>query len=90
MRSSLVRSIQIISRSSLPSRTKFNPPLHQVAKVAAKTVQPTIIDTLTQRKAAGAASWPANLRIEPVVKKGDLKNVHATIRLRLKQMLREA
>ncbi|KAJ3863598.1 MAG: hypothetical protein NXY57DRAFT_159453 [Lentinula lateritia] len=90
MRSSLVRSIQIVPRSSLPLRTKFNPPLHEVAKAAAKTVQLTIIDILTQKKATAADDWPPNLRIEPVVKKEVLRNVHATVRPQLKQMLREA
>ncbi|KAJ4482354.1 hypothetical protein J3R30DRAFT_2160563 [Lentinula aciculospora] len=90
MRSSLVRFIQIVSKNSLPVWSKFNPPLHQVAKAAEKTAQPTIIGSLIQRKAIAADTWPANLRIEPVIKKEDLKNVHATIRPRLKQMLREA
>ncbi|KAJ3839393.1 hypothetical protein EV361DRAFT_385538 [Lentinula raphanica] len=89
MRSSLARSIQIISRNSPPSKAKINPSLHQVAQAAAKTVQPTVIDILMQRKVATGSVWPSNLRVEPVVKKEDLKDVHASIRPRLKQMLKE-
>ncbi|KAE9408895.1 hypothetical protein BT96DRAFT_913596 [Gymnopus androsaceus JB14] len=83
MRSSLVRSIQIISRSALPPKTQF------LAKAIAEKAQPTVIDILTSKKAT-SEGFPANLRIEPVVKKEDLKNVNASIRPRLKKLLKEA
>jgi len=89
MRFSLVRSIQIISRSALPPKTQFIPPLPAVAKAVAAKVKPTVIDILTSRKAT-VESFPTNLRIEPIVKKEDLKNVNASVRLRLKKLLREA
>ncbi|KAK7060890.1 hypothetical protein VNI00_000623 [Paramarasmius palmivorus] len=35
-----------------------------------------------------SGEWPANLRIEPTVKKADLKNVDARIRVRLKELIK--
>ncbi|KAF5380709.1 hypothetical protein D9757_007067 [Collybiopsis confluens] len=87
MSTSLVRTLQIMSRLSVPPKTRIVPPLPALIKTAAEKPQQSIINILTQRKAAG--SWPANLRIEPIVNKAALKNVHASIRPRLKKLLKE-
>jgi hypothetical protein len=42
-----------------------------------------------QRKADAGTDWPANLRIEPVVKKEAFKRVNADVRKRLKCLLKE-
>jgi hypothetical protein len=51
--------------------------------------RPSLIDVLQKQKAEAGSEWPENLRIEPVVKKEMLKDVHKDIRPRLKKLLQE-
>ncbi|KAF9060964.1 hypothetical protein BDP27DRAFT_1452483 [Rhodocollybia butyracea] len=99
MRSSLIHRVQIISRSSLPPKTKFIPPLPVIAKAAAENPKPSVVDILMKRKeqeetasssTSTVGNWPPNLRIEPVIKKADLKNVREEFRPRLKRLMKEA
>ncbi|KIK69749.1 hypothetical protein GYMLUDRAFT_521455 [Collybiopsis luxurians FD-317 M1] len=89
MRFSPVRSMRILSRNAVPPKTRIIPSLPAILKASAETAQPTVIDILTKRKTAAAENWPANLRIEPIVQKKDLKNVHASIRPQLKELMKE-
>ncbi|KAH6918775.1 hypothetical protein BKA70DRAFT_1248226 [Coprinopsis sp. MPI-PUGE-AT-0042] len=51
--------------------------------------KPTILQLLEKQKEDAGDSWPANIRIERVVKKEELKNVKPELRGAFKKMLKE-
>lgn len=87
MRPTAARLVRIIPRKSLKvGEHKIMPPPAPQTQELAKS---TLIDILMERQAAVGASWPANIRLEPVVKKEAFKRVHADVRTRFKKLLKE-
>ncbi|KAL0570182.1 hypothetical protein V5O48_011787 [Marasmius crinis-equi] len=89
MRPTSLKLLQILPRSVLGKKAAVIPPLPTVIKASQSKPPPTVVEQLLARQQApeSAQSWPSNLRIEPVVKKADLKNVHADIRTKLKELI---
>ncbi|KAJ8074911.1 hypothetical protein PM082_019238 [Marasmius tenuissimus] len=93
MRPTCRRLLQIIPKSSVARNTPVTPSVPSIIQSSQSKVESTVIDRLLKRKQRATASdsaqndWPTNLRIEPVVKKADLKNVHADIRTRMKELI---
>ncbi|KAG7091982.1 hypothetical protein E1B28_008370 [Marasmius oreades] len=100
MRPTPLTLLQILPRAVLDKKAQAMviPSLSELAKAKAaakKTEQSrTVVDELLSRKARMATTgavtedqWPINLRVERVVKKEDLKHVHADVRKRMKQLV---
>jgi hypothetical protein len=87
MRPSAACLVRIIPRNALkvPDQKVIPQPAPQTQELK----KPTLIHLLMQRKADAGTDWPANLRIEPVVKKEAFKRVNADVRKRLKCLLKE-
>lgn len=88
MRPSAVRLIRIIRRQNLPQEAKdkvIPAPVPQTEELK----RPSLIDILAEQKAEAGSSWPANIRLEPVVKKDAFKPVQADVRVRMKKLLKE-
>ncbi|KAF9452847.1 hypothetical protein P691DRAFT_149678 [Macrolepiota fuliginosa MF-IS2] len=87
MRPSVVRLVRIIPRKALdPAAAKVvNAPPPQIQEIQ----QPTVLDLLRKQRETAGAEWPANIRIEPVVKKEAFKPVQAEVRTQLKKLLKE-
>lgn len=89
MRPSNTVLYQIIPRSALrvePKKIKILPVLTPQVK---ETKTHTLIDVLMERQIKAGPTWPANIRIEPVVKKEAFKLVQSDVRTRLKNLLKE-
>lgn len=89
MRSSATRLLRLIPRKALPENVReriFPPPISQNLEVKG---QPSLIDALEKLKADTGKDWPANIRLEPVVKREAFKTVQADVRVRLKKLLKE-
>ncbi|TCD65414.1 hypothetical protein EIP91_002713 [Steccherinum ochraceum] len=90
MRSTLPRFVRIIPRSQLktevPSGTvpRIVPQPHR-----SDTKPPSLIELMQKRKEEAGTSFPANIRIEPVLSKKVLRNVSPEIRDELRELLRE-
>lgn len=52
-------------------------------------LRPITIDLLLKQKAAAGENWPANLRIEPQLKKEVFKNVQPELRTVMKKLTKE-
>ncbi|KAJ3572807.1 hypothetical protein NP233_g2843 [Leucocoprinus birnbaumii] len=87
MKASAIRLVRIIPRKALdPAAVKVvDAPAPQTQDLR----QPTVLQLLQQQREAAGAEWPKNIRIEPVVKKGEYRPVQAEVRTQLKKMLRE-
>lgn len=79
--------VRIISRKALQinERQLIPQPKSQTQELQ----KPSFIDTLIRQRQMAGASWPQNIRLEPVVKKEVLAPVHADFRSRLKKLLKE-
>jgi hypothetical protein len=87
MRASAVRLVRIIPRKALnPASTKV---LHAPPPQAQELRQPTVLDLLNQQREKAGPEWPANIRLEPVVKKAAFRPVRAELRTQLKKLLKE-
>ncbi|KIY65722.1 hypothetical protein CYLTODRAFT_399979 [Cylindrobasidium torrendii FP15055 ss-10] len=85
MRPSPARLIRLVPRSSVSGAKKFVPALDQRPIVK----PPTLIETMQARQQAAGSNWPANIRIEPVVRREDFKGVPKKTRAQLLAMMRE-
>lgn len=87
MKASAVRLMRIIPRKVLdPASVKvLDAPPPQIQELH----QPTVLELLHQQREKAGADWPANIRIEPVVKKEALRPVQAEMRTQLKKLLKE-
>ncbi|EKM82851.1 hypothetical protein AGABI1DRAFT_111417 [Agaricus bisporus var. burnettii JB137-S8] len=87
MKASAIRLIRIIPRKALdPSSAKIlDAPPSQIQELH----QPTVLDLLKQQREEAGPEWPANIRLEPVVKKEAFKRVRPELRTRLKKLLKE-
>ncbi|KAH0584084.1 hypothetical protein J132_03529 [Termitomyces sp. J132] len=90
MRSTAARLVRLVPRQSLPENVRervIPPPISQHLEVKR---QSSLIDALEKLKAdTGKKKWPANIRLEPVVKREAFKTVQADVRVRLKKLLKE-
>ncbi|TFK42770.1 hypothetical protein BDQ12DRAFT_292334 [Crucibulum laeve] len=86
MRPSITRLVRIIPRSALKidQARVFPAPAPQPLEM----FKPTVIDLLLRQKEE-SLNWPANIRIEPVVKKKIFARVDASLRTRMKRLLKE-
>lgn len=88
MRPSVPQLVQVIRRKTLPAKVQQNimpAPVLQTQELK----KPNLIDLLMQQKVASRSDWPANIRLEPVVKKVAYHWVQADVRVRLKRLLNE-
>ncbi|KAI3619595.1 hypothetical protein WG66_002806 [Moniliophthora roreri] len=102
MRPTSLRLLQILHKTAIKNVPQHHilPPLTTLVQETKKNLIPTVIETLQKRGAkvqdTGASEtvpktqseWPVNLRIEPTVKKADLKHVDSRIRVRLKELIK--
>lgn len=88
MRPTLPRLVRIIPRSSLATEVPaYKAPLPE--PVRSDIRQPSLIDVLLKRKAEQGSSYPANIRIEPVLSKRALKDVPKDVRTELLNVTKE-
>ncbi|KAG5645881.1 hypothetical protein DXG03_005028 [Asterophora parasitica] len=88
MRPSAIRLIRVLRRKSLPveiTERIIPAPAPQTEELK----RDNLIDILMKQKTEAGPSWPANIRLEPVVKKDALKRVQADVRVRLKKLMKE-
>ncbi|PPR01685.1 hypothetical protein CVT24_001513 [Panaeolus cyanescens] len=52
-------------------------------------LRPTTIDLLLKQKETAGENWPANLRLEPQLKKAVFKNVQPELRSAMKKLTKE-
>ncbi|KXN90486.1 hypothetical protein AN958_04158 [Leucoagaricus sp. SymC.cos] len=52
-------------------------------------LQPTVLDLLQQQRQKAGSDWPANIRLESVVKKEAFRPVQAEVRTQVKKLLKE-
>lgn len=87
MRPSAAQLVRIIPRKALdPAMVKV---VHAPPPQIQELQQPTLLDLLHKQRIKAGADWPANIRVEPVIKKAAFKPVHADVRTQLKKLLKE-
>lgn len=105
MRSTLPRLITIISRDAIPEHAKGRiiPPLPRPSEQTPTPTLVDILIARREENArvlaeaqekgehAGALPkpWPINLRIEPVVKREQFSKIHRSVRMQVKEALKE-
>ncbi|KAH9479482.1 hypothetical protein JR316_0008076 [Psilocybe cubensis] len=87
MRPTARRLVRVVPRKALniPEHKIFNRPSPQFEDLQ----KPTFMDLLMQRKADAGDAWPANLRLEPQLKKVQFKEVEPRVRSALKRLTKE-
>ncbi|KAJ2931452.1 hypothetical protein H1R20_g5593, partial [Candolleomyces eurysporus] len=92
MRPTLSRLYRILPRESLKVNTNAE---HKIKILPRPTSQleehrkPTTIDLLLEQKEKAGEAWPANIRIEPAVRKAQFKGVRPELRKPLKALMKE-
>jgi hypothetical protein len=87
MRPSAIRLVRIIPRKALnPATVKV---LQAPAPQTEELHQPTLIDILNRQREKAGPEWPANIRLEPMVKKAAFQPVRAELRTHLRKLLKE-
>ena len=105
MRPSIPRFINIISRDAVPkhAQARIVPPLPRPSEqtptptlvdilIARKEQNERILSEAQENGAVLSElpkPWPTNLRIEPVVKREQLSQVHRSARMKMKEALKE-
>ncbi|KAI0340502.1 hypothetical protein BDW22DRAFT_1359881 [Trametopsis cervina] len=87
MRASVPRLVRVIPRNRVAAQAPFAAPIPEPVRSDIKSV--SLIEALLKRKAEQGASYPPNIRIEPVIHKKALKNVPADVRKELLEITRE-
>ncbi|KAG9318134.1 hypothetical protein JVU11DRAFT_202 [Chiua virens] len=77
---------RVVPKSSLNLHRVRPPPL---TKTQEKALKEPLIKLMQKRQEEAGASWPRNLRIEPVISKRKIGNAPKSLRSTLKNMLTE-
>ncbi|KAF9234481.1 hypothetical protein BU15DRAFT_52545 [Melanogaster broomeanus] len=77
---------RVLPKSSLNPRKIRPPPL---TKKQEKALKEPLINIMQRRQAEAGASWPQNLRIEPIMSRRAIGNAPKLLRATLKKMLTE-
>ncbi|KAI9456101.1 hypothetical protein HD554DRAFT_2030623 [Boletus coccyginus] len=77
---------RVVPKSSLNPRQVRPPPL---TKKQEKALKVPLIKLMQKRQEEAGASWPQNLRIEPVISRRKIGNAPRSLRSTLKRMLTE-
>ncbi|KAG6375903.1 hypothetical protein JVT61DRAFT_2771 [Boletus reticuloceps] len=77
---------RVVPKSSLNPHRICPPPL---TKKQEKTLKEPLIQLMQKRQEEAGASWPQNLRIEPVISRRKIGNAPKSLRSTLKKMLTE-
>ena len=87
MRPTSTRLVRLIPRKLLnvAEQKIYSRPRPQIEDLK----QPTFMDLLMKRKERAGNTWPANLRLEPQLKKAVFKEVVPGVRSVLKRMTKE-
>ncbi|KAF8978107.1 hypothetical protein BDQ17DRAFT_1347879 [Cyathus striatus] len=86
MRPSAMLLVRVLPRSALRVQSQIIPPPSPQGEILQK---PTLMYTLLKQKQTSGASWPANIRLEPVVKKEVFSEVESSTRVKWKKLLKE-
>ena len=88
MKPTLPRLVRIVPRSSISTEIpSFKAPVPEPIRSDIRSL--SLIDVLAQRKVDLGSSYPANIRIEPVVPKKAFKDVPKEIRTELLKATKE-
>ncbi|RXW25641.1 hypothetical protein EST38_g234 [Candolleomyces aberdarensis] len=91
MRPTLSRLYRILPRESL--KANMNEPKIKILPRPTSQLEehrkPTTIDLLLEQKEKAGEAWPANIRIEPAIRKAQFKGVRPEHRKPLKALMKE-
>lgn len=90
MRATLPRLVRVVTRSQLAAEnTSANIVQPVLPRMRPHHVEPSIIQSLLERKASMGGAYPSNIRIEPILTKATFEGVPAEARKELKELLKE-
>ena len=87
MRPTIPRLVRVIPRSKVA--TEYAASVQHLPRPARFVKEPTLIEMLLKRKEEMGATYPPNIRIEPVLSKETFEGVPAETREELKELLKE-